>query len=135
MNKIIRNISILLLPFIVMVVINEVMKNSSKDGSFEKRGIKTINTVAKLKSKCSWYCYGKDNIEFCKLNHVKMNHKYFSFTDPLYNGIIDSLDATGDYWLANIFFLVFLIPFSIWLFIVKSFNVQDQLVKSKRGIK
>lgn len=135
MKKIIRNIAILLLPFIVMVVINEAMKNATKDVPWKIRGIKTINSVAKLKSKCTWYCYGEKNIEFCKLNHVKMNHKYFSSTDPLYKGTISSLNATGDYWLANIFFLVILIPFCIWLFIVKSFNVQDQLMKLKKGIK
>ena len=128
-----RNIAILSFPFIVMVVINEAMKNSAKDVSWKIKGIKTINSVAKLKSKCSWACH--NNTEFCKLNHVKMNHKYFYLTDRLYNGIIDSLDATGDYWLANIFFLVILIPFCIWLFIVKSFNVQDQLMKFKKGIK
>ena len=131
MSKLFRNTGLLLFPFILMIVINESVKSISKKNSFHIGGIKTINSKEKIKNKCTWVCH--NDTRYCKTNHVKFNHKYFSKTDPLYFGVINCLDARDSYVLMNVFILVVLIPFFIWYFLIKSMNIQDQIVDIKKN--
>ena len=52
----------------------------------------------------------------------------------LYFGTISLLAKTGNYGLANIIFLVILLPLLIWFFIIKSLNIQDEIRKLKRRL-
>ncbi len=131
MKKLFRNTGLLLLPFILMIVINESVKSISNTKSYHIGGIKTINSFEKIKNKCTWICH--NNTRYCKTNHVKFNHKYFSKTDPLYFGLINCLDARDSYALMNVFFLVVFVPFLIWYFLIKSMNIQDQIVEIKKN--
>ena len=70
-------------------------------------------------------------VGICKKKHVKYLTKYYKFTDCIYFGIINGLKNTGHYQLANIIVLVILLPLLIWVFIIKSLNVQDQINKLK----
>ena len=131
MKKLFRNTGLLLLPFILMIIINESVKSISNTKSYHIGRIKTINSFEKIKNKCTWICH--NNTRYCKTNHVKFNHKYFSKTDPLYFGLINCLDARDSYALMNVFFLVVFIPLMIWYFLIKSMNIQDQIVEIKKN--
>jgi hypothetical protein len=131
MYKTFRNAGLLFIPFFLMILVNETNKNSSKKNNYTYSGIKTINSSEKIKNKCTWVCH--NNTRYCKTNHVKFNHKYFSKTDPLYFGLINCLDARDSYAFMNVFFLVAFIPLMIWYFLIKSMNIQDQIVEIKKN--
>jgi len=131
MKKLFRNTGLLLFPFLLMILINESVRIFSKTNSYHIHGIKTMNSSQPIENKCTWICH--NNTRYCKTNHVKFNHKYFSKTDPLYFGMIHFLDARDSYVLMNVFILVFLIPFFIWYFLMKSMNIQDQIVDIKKN--
>ncbi len=114
-----------------MILINESVRIFSKTNSYHIHGIKTMNSSQPIENKCTWVCH--NNTRYCKTNHVKFNHKYFSKTDPLYFGMIHFLDTRDSYVLMNVFILVILIPFFIWYFLMKSMNIQDQIVDIKKN--
>ena len=58
---------------------------------------------------------------------MKYLKNYFAYTDIIYFGIISLLANTGNYGLANIIFLVILLPLLMWFFIIKSLNIQDNI--------
>mgnify|MGYP001601327724 CR=1 FL=1 len=113
-----------------MFMVNEIVRLSNKEKKHTKFGISTINTSKGDVEKCTWKCH--DDTNYCKENHVKFLKPYFEYTDPIYFGVIGLLKKTGNYSLANIIFLVILIPFFIWLFLIKSLDIQDQLKVSKK---
>ena len=128
-NKILRNIAILVLPFFLMIVVNEIIRPTITGKPYTKYGISAINSVDKTPEKCTWICH--NNTTYCKTHHVKYLKSYFQFTDKMYFGIIHLLKKTGNYRLANIIFLVILFPFLIWFFTIKSLNIQDEINKLK----
>ncbi len=121
---------ILISPFIIMIIVNEIVRPAIKETPYSKDGITAINSADKNPDKCTWLCH--NNTIFCKENHVKFLNPYFKYTDPIYFGVIDMLQSTGNYGLANIIFLVFLVPLLIWFFIIKSLNIQDDINNLKR---
>ena len=125
MQKFIRNISILLLPFLLMVLINEVVRTQIKEKRYSAHGIKAINSALYLPGKCTWVCH--NNTAYCKVHHVKLLKPFYGITDAFYFGAIAALASTGNYGLANIVFLVLLFPIMIWYFIIKSLNIQDEI--------
>lgn len=65
---------------------------------------------------CTWTCYY--HTKWCKDNHVGIDSKWMDLTDIPYKAIIGALDSMGDYPMANIAFLVLIIPTAIlWLFV------------------
>jgi len=130
MRKYIRNLAILISPFLLMVIINEMVRPTIKEKPYSKYGITAMNSADKNPEKCTWICY--NNTNYCKEHHVKYLEKYYQYTDPIYFGIISLLAKTGDYGLANIVFLVILFPLLIWIFIIKSLNIQDEINKLKK---
>lgn len=132
MKKFLRNIGILILPFALMISVNEIIKyqKPALNSNHFLKGIKTINSKKNLKDTCTWACYYQTT-NVCKKKHVKYLTKYYKFTDGIYFGIINGLKNTGHYQLANIIVLVILLPLLIWVFIIKSLNVQDQINKLK----
>lgn len=114
-----------------MIIVNEIVRPTVKEKPYSKHGITAINSVDKITNKCTWICH--NNTTFCKVHHVKYLKNYYAHTDPIYFGTIGLLAKTGNYGLANIVFLVILFPILIWLFIIKSLNIQDNIKIIKRN--
>lgn len=129
MKRFTRNIAILIAPFLLMILINEIVRPTIEEESYSKHGITAINSVDNKSAKCTWICH--NNTTYCKENHVMFLKPYFQITDTLYFGMIGKLLSTGNYGLANIIFLVVLVPLFIWFFIIKSMNIQDEIKKLK----
>lgn len=113
-----------------MITINEVMRPTIKEKPFQQFGKATINSTDQLQNKCSWYCYG--HTDYCKAQHVNLNNKYFALTDPLYFGLVELLKVGNHYALANIVFLILLVPLCIWYFLIKALNIGDEIRKLKK---
>ncbi|WP_438710746.1 hypothetical protein ACSTS3_18700 [Aquimarina muelleri] len=124
-------ISILLIPIFLVVLVNEYSRLTSKEEGSVRKGITAINSSVKTPKKCSWYCHSDTG--YCKKNHTSLLKNHFSAIDPLYFGIIKSLHSTGDYGLANIVFLVVLLPLFMYLLLVKSISIQRKIKKLKNG--
>ncbi|MFN4763707.1 hypothetical protein ACKGJN_11325 [Gillisia sp. Q332] len=129
MKIFLRNISILIFPFLAMILINEIVRPTIKETKHSTSGITAMNSAARITDKCTWICHNDTN--YCMMNHVKYLEPYSNYTNILYFGIIGMLKMTGNYWLANIVFLVILIPSLIWYFIIKSMSMQHQINKLK----
>lgn len=131
MSRFIRNTLILVFPVILMILVNEFPKTSNPSHAYKNYGMKTINPGIRMEEKCTWACH--NDTGFCKTHHVKFNPAYFSYTDPLYFGMIASLRSFGNYGLANIFLLVLFFPLLIYTLLIKSFNIQDRINQLKKS--
>jgi len=131
MKRFIRNIAVLIFPFLLMIVINEIVRPTINEKPYSKYGITAMNSVNYNPEKCTWIC--QNDTRFCKDNHVKYLKPYYKYTDKLYFGMIGMLKNTGEYGLANIIFLVVLVPGLIWVLIIKSWNIQDEINKLKNN--
>lgn len=132
MRKYTRNLAILISPFLLMIIVNEVVRPTIKEKPYSKFGITTINSADTNTEKCTWVCH--NNTTYCKENHVKYLKKYYAYTDNIYFGVISLLAKTGNYGLSNIIFLVILLPLLIWFFIIKSLNIQDEINRLKKKL-
>lgn len=134
MKNTIRNIIILIAPFLAMVLVNEIMRPTIKEQPYSLNGITAINPPLPAKEKCTWHCH--NNTASCKQNHVKHAGHLFKIIDPVYFGIIDLLKSTGHYAAANIFFLVFLFPLIMYCLLIKILDMQRKInsIKNKNGI-
>ncbi|WP_338812348.1 hypothetical protein V9L05_13160 [Bernardetia sp. Wsw4-3y2] len=124
-----RNITLLVFPFLLMILINEAVRPTITEKSFQEKGIIAINSVIKSPKKCSWACHNIEN--YCKENHVKILQNYFPFTDPIYFGVIRFLQSTGKYRGANIIVLVILIPLLMYFLLIKSLSLPSQIKKAQ----
>ena len=131
MKRFTRNMTILIFPFLLMIIVNEIVRPTINEKPYSKYGITAMNSDAKVLDNCTWICH--NNTRFCKENHVKYLKPYYKITDKIYFGMISLLQKTGNYGLANIIFLVILAPLLIWFFIVKSLNIQDEINLYKRN--
>jgi hypothetical protein len=129
MKKLLRNLLLLLSPFLIMILINEMVRPTIEEKPFEIKGVEAMNSDLIFKNKCSWYCYL--NTTYCKNHHVKTLGNYFEYIDPIYFGIIKLLHSVGNYSLANVIFLVLLLPFLIFLLLIKILNLQNQIKSLK----
>ena len=125
MKKIFRNTAILISPFLLMIIINEIVRPAIKEKPYSKHEITAMNSDDRISHKCTWICH--NNTGFCKESHVRYLKPYYKYTDSIYFGMISLLQKTGNYGLANIVFLVILAPLSIWFFGIKSLNIQDEI--------
>ena len=131
MKKQMFYLSILLLPFLGMIVINELVRISSNEKGYSKSGVTAINSAERHPHKCSWVCH--NDTKYCKAHHVKLTKSYFDKTDPIYFGVIGALKSTGNYSLANIIWFVVLIPFGMFVLLIKSINIQLKIRQIKKG--
>lgn len=127
----IRNLAILILPFLIMILVNEFVRLNIKDTPCSIQGITAINSLDRVKDRCTWICHNQTI--YCKQNHVKLNKKYFVITDKLYFGLINLLGSTGYYGLANILFLAIFFPVLMWLLLIKSINIQYKINELKKN--
>ncbi len=130
MKRTIRNLTLLVLPFLMMIIVNEISRQKNPDEPYSKHNITAINSAKRNTVKCTWICH--NDTGFCKQNHVTYLSSYFQYTDPIYFGAINLLKSTGNYGLANIVFLVIIVPLLLWFFLVKSMNMQDEISTLKR---
>jgi len=129
MKKQLRNLLLLITPFLIMIVINESIRPTIKEKPFKVKGVEAMNSKIITKDKCSWNCYLSTT--YCKNHHVKTLTNYFDYIDPIYFGIIKSLHSTGSYGLANVIFLVLLLPFLMFYLLIKILDLQSQIKSLK----
>jgi len=122
---------IVLLPFVLMILINESIRSSIKERPFKYNGFKTMNSDDRIKNKCTWNCHNRTS--YCKSHHLKFLKQYISFTDEMYKGEIYLLRSTGKYELANIAILVIFIPFQILYFFIKGLDMRNEIKKIRRN--
>lgn len=127
MNKRILYFLIVLFPFFIMIITNEIVRFNKAEKGYTRRGIVAINSVEKTVDKCSWNCH--NDTQYCKKNHVKYVKLHFDKIDPIYFGIISLLKSTGNYGLANIVFLVLLFPLIMFLLLTKIIDYQIKINK------
>lgn len=138
MKKQILYWSILILPFLGMIMINELIRLKTNEEGYTKQGkwglpiqaITAINSGEPMKDKCTWMCH--NNTNYCKDNHVKLAKPYFDKTDLIYFGIIKSLQSTGGYVSANIIILVIILPLIMYILLVKSISLEFKIRKLKK---
>jgi hypothetical protein len=86
-NKTFRNLLILICPFIIMSLINEIEKPKIEYKSYNQNSsVITINAKDFNTKKCTWTCHNLT--KHCKTNHVKILKPYFAFTDTPYLWVI-----------------------------------------------
>ena len=132
MKRIIRNTAILISPFLLMIVINEIVRPTIKEEPYSRYGTVAMNSDDKIANKCTWHC--QNNTGYCKENHVKYLMPHFKYTDTLYFGMIHMLQSTKRYEAANIVFLVVLIPLLTWILLIKSLHMQDEIKAQKKKL-
>ncbi len=125
-----RNICLLLLPYIIMVVINESYRSLITEKPYSAYGFTAINSDLKSPHKCSWIAHS--NTSYCKQHHVKFLKDYFHITDKIYFGAIQALHSTGNYGAANIMFLVILFPLIMWYSLIKIIDYTIAIRKLKK---
>jgi hypothetical protein len=121
-----RNALILLAPFMLMILVNELVRINHKT-HYKDQGFTILNTIAPIENKCSWNCH--NNTAYCIEHHVKLTKSYLKYTNPFYFGAINALKSTGNYGLANIIFLVILMPLWMFYFLVKSIDLLIEIKK------
>lgn len=127
MKRFLRNLLILIAPFLMMIVINEMVRPKIKEKPYAAFGVTTINSADYLKEKCTWACH--NDTFFCQNYHVKYLKPYYKITNLFYYGVIGLLALSGSYGAANIFFLVFLIPYTILYFFIKALDFKLEIKK------
>ncbi|WP_341224702.1 hypothetical protein [uncultured Arcticibacterium sp.] len=130
MKRKILYLAILILPFLGMIMLNEYVRLNTKGSEHKFHEVQTINPTSRIKEKCSWACYSDTG--FCKTHHVKLVKSHFDKIDPVYFGMIEQLQATGNYVLGNLFFLVLLIPGMIYFLLIKSISMQFKIRAIKK---
>lgn len=116
--------------FGIMVAVNESTRPRIAAHSFQYDHQHTLHSWEAKKRSCTWKCYF--NTRWCKDNHVKLDRRWLKFTDIPYFGIIKSLNSIGNYTLANILFLVILIPLAILWMLVRSMEMEWSIRKLDR---
>lgn len=129
MKNIKRNILILLAPFMLMGLVNESVR-SLNTTHFKSKEFVLLNTTEPIKNKCSWNCHNKT--AYCMEHHIKYIKPYLKYTNPIYFGAIGALRSTGNYGLANIVFLVILMPLWMFYFLTKSIDLLLEIRKTKK---
>ena len=132
-KRLLRNITVLLLPYLIMVGINEYVRPQIKETPYTAFKVSAINSVIRTPAKCSWICHNDTN--YCKTQHVKFLKSSAGFTDLLYFGAIGLLQATGNYGGANIIFLVTLFPLLMWFCLIKCIDYSIEIRTLKKSLK
>ncbi|MCR9054119.1 MAG: hypothetical protein ACE362_19815 [Phaeodactylibacter xiamenensis] len=111
---------LLLLPYLIMVVVNEVSR-WRQPGVFKYKGgvtygvsIPAINPSEGDPDRCTWRCH--DDTEYCLNHHVE--HPPAEWLKGAYFGIIRLLAGTGAYGLSNVLLLGAGWPFMMLLLLI-----------------
>jgi hypothetical protein len=129
--RLIRNTILLLLPYLIMIIVNEALRPTIKETPYQIKGVTAINSNIRTPDKCTWAAHS--DTSYCKEHHVKFLKPYYGITDGVYFGIIGLLQATGNYGAANIIFLVILCPLIMWFSLVKIFDYITEIRKLNKA--
>ena len=116
-------------PFLLLILVNEYVRSGKRAATYYYKGTPTIHGNLATTEKCTWYCH--HNTEYCKRNHLTLLKSDTSLLDPIYNGMLRLLGSTGNYRLANVFFLVLLWPLSMLVLITWIGNMYGTLNRMK----
>lgn len=103
------------IPAVLVLTVNTFARSRMSNEHVRSAGL-YINSAKPDKTRCTWHCH--NNTAFCQKHHVKYLKAYLPLTDQPYFGVIDLLKGTGQYRLANIVWLVVVIPFAIYLLLL-----------------
>lgn len=131
MIKIIRNMLIISLPYLLMISVNELMRPQIKESPYSLHGIKAMNSAKKIPEKCSWACHNETY--YCIKHHVRAKGCFVQTTERIYFGAISALMSTGSYGAANLLLFVIFIPSIIFYCIIRSINIQQKIMKLKKN--
>ncbi len=120
---------ILIFPFLVIITVNETTRSQKLENHHPVTFVTSINPSTPFEEKCSWFCHNDTN--FCKQHHVKFAKPFFEIIDPIYFGIIKSLQSAGNYRMMNILFLVILWPMLMYFLLIKSLAMRMEIKKIK----
>jgi len=111
MKKVIFIISVLLFPYIIMLIVNETVYMKSFTKTIFGYHVETHNPHNFSKTQCTWSCH--HNTSLCEKHHIK--HQSIKKIDIIYDKIISLLytGGSGFYAINNIIFLVLLWP--LWM--------------------
>lgn len=115
----------LILPFLIMVVVNEYSRPGLTGFHNAKYNATGMNPNVPMKDKCTWT--GFFDTGYCKQHHVKHMSSLYEYIDPIYFGIISLLHATGNYGAGNIIFLVILWPGLMYYLLIRVIQLRKQL--------
>lgn len=122
-----------LLPFLIILIVNESVRLTIKDKPFELRGVTAINPYKPQLDECTWYCY-RETTNHCKKNHASFIKPYFKYIDPIYFGIIKSMHSGNNYQLMNVVFLVVLIPLLMLFLIIRTIEMGYRIKALKQNL-
>ena len=128
--RLLRNTILLLLPYLIMILVNETVRPNIKEKPYTALVITAINSNVRTPDKCTWAAHS--DTSYCKEHHVKFLKPYYQITDGVYFGIIGLLHSTGNYGAANIILLVILFPLIMWFSLVKIFDYNIAIRKLKK---
>ncbi len=129
MKRIIRNCFIILLPFGIILFVNEFCRQLTLEKPYSLNGVSAINSDIQTSEKCTWICHNKTF--YCIKNHVKAPEQFVTVTSPIYFGVIHLLMATGNYRSANLLLFVVIMPGLITFFLLKGFKYRTEIKKIK----
>ena len=84
-----RNIILLLLPYLLMIVVNEAYRPTIKEKPYSAQGITAINSNIRTPKKCTWAAHS--DTKYCEQHHVKYLKNQLESTDKIYFGAIGAL--------------------------------------------
>jgi len=123
---------IFLSPFVLMISVNENSRNNQVNIAASEES-KKLNSSIAMTNRCTWACHSNTN--YCKDYHTKLLSPYFQFTDPIYFGVINTLQSTGSYSFANLILFVIIGPlvlFIMLLRILRNWSIILQFRKTKK---
>ena len=120
---------LLVLPFLFMGFLNELVRTTTPKHAYFINKIRTINPDTKNPSYCSWVCH--NNTQYCKINHVKLLESNFDLSDPIYFGVINTLNTSGLYAILNLVIFVLFFPLSIYWLLLKNLSLRKQIINLK----
>ena len=138
MKQVRKNILILLMPFSLLIIVNESYRPFIKDKSWEYSGISAMNSAAYDLNKCTWACHNSTT-NHCLKKHVKIikpGFPYYNQINDFYWGIINfnSKKINGKkvsdpkfYAAMNLIFLVLLWPLSMYFLFINYLRLQRKL--------
>lgn len=125
---------LLLLPFLIMIITNEVMRSSIQSQHYGGYGVTFINGEVWTKDHCSWACH--NSTAYCMKHHIAYVRPIKQYIDPIYFGIIRFLksfqvNGFSGYAAANLVFLVIGWPLLMWYLLVRCIEMRRQLKDDK----
>ncbi|RYY77926.1 MAG: hypothetical protein EOO69_12790 [Moraxellaceae bacterium] len=112
MKSKISKLAPLLLPFLIMIAVNEWCRAHKQEKGYSRFGITAMNSNEVRTDRCTWNCH--DNTSYCLEHHVRLLKPVLPITNRIYFGNIKLLMMTGAYGLANILLYVILWPFLLY---------------------